>query len=173
MNDASITEWSVGRGSVHKLGYGHKQATATPSVAGVSEAGDCGGDVAAGLVGIAGGTALRRERQPGFRLAAALSGRRGGTGGASLVAGDGDAGSSGGAGTGPRERADRDCVGRRLSRSRRRRCPGRDAAAGAGRPGAAMIPVPSGVRVWLEVGRTEMMGWTPLATRGQAGLLFG
>src|SRR4051794_4458923 len=42
MNDASITECSVVRRSVHKLGYGHKQATATPSVAGVSEAGDCG-----------------------------------------------------------------------------------------------------------------------------------
>ena len=34
MNDASITECSVVRGSVHKRGYGHKQATATPSVAG-------------------------------------------------------------------------------------------------------------------------------------------
>src|SRR6478752_4761595 len=33
MNDASITECSVVRGSVHKRGYGHKQATATPSVA--------------------------------------------------------------------------------------------------------------------------------------------
>src|SRR3954464_15011371 len=87
MNDASTTECGVVRGSVHKRGYGHKQATATPSVAGVSEAGDCGGDVAAGLLGVAGGAALRRERQPGFRLAAALSGRRGGTGGASLVAG--------------------------------------------------------------------------------------
>src|SRR5215210_3584022 len=103
MNDASITEWSVVRGSVHKLGYGDKQATATPSVAGVSEAGDCGGNVAAGLVGIAGGTALRRERQSGFRLAAALSGRRGGTGGASLAAGNRDAGSAEGDGTSRRE----------------------------------------------------------------------
>src|SRR3954452_3530511 len=95
MNDASITECSVVRGSVHKRGYGHKQATATPSVAGVSEAGDCGGDVVAGLVGIAGGAALRRERQPGFRLATALSGRCGGTGRVLLVARDGDAGSAG------------------------------------------------------------------------------
>src|SRR6476659_11077423 len=55
MNDASITECSVVRGSVHKLGYGHKQATATPGVAGVAEAGDCGGNVAAGLVGAASG----------------------------------------------------------------------------------------------------------------------
>src|SRR5215212_7348577 len=76
MNDASITERSVVRGSVHKHGYGHKQPTATPSVAGVAEAGDCGRDIAAGLVGVASGAALRRERQPGFCLAAALSGRR-------------------------------------------------------------------------------------------------
>src|SRR5215218_8308307 len=107
MNDASITECRVVRGSVHKRGYGHKQAAATPSVAGVSEAGDCGGNVVAGLIGIAGGAALRRERQPGFRLAAALPGRRVRTGRASLAAGDGDAGSSGGEGTGPRERGDR------------------------------------------------------------------
>jgi hypothetical protein len=99
MNDASITECSVVRGSVHKRGYGHKQATATPSVAGVSEAGDCGGDVAAGLLSVASGAALRRERQPGFRLAAALPGRCGGAGRASLAAGDGDAGSSRGQGS--------------------------------------------------------------------------
>src|SRR3954465_6339384 len=43
MNGALITECSVVRGSVHKRGYGHKQATATPSVAGGSEARDCGG----------------------------------------------------------------------------------------------------------------------------------
>src|SRR3954468_15554557 len=120
MNEASITECGVVRGSVHKRGYGHKQATATPSVAGVSEAGDCGGNVAAGRVGGAGGAALRRERQPGFRLATALSGRCGGTGRASLAAGDGDVGSAGGGGTGPSWRGDRDRVGWRLSRSRRR-----------------------------------------------------
>src|SRR3954447_20083399 len=104
MNDASITECSVVRGSVHKRGYGHKQAAATPSVAGVSEAGDCGGDIAAGLIGVAGGTALRRERQSGFRLAAALPGGCGGAGRASLAAGDGDSRSSTGDGTGRRER---------------------------------------------------------------------
>src|SRR3954453_9925992 len=98
MNEASITECGVVRGSVHKRGYGHKQATATPSVAGVSEAGDCGGNIAAGLVGVASGAALRRERQPGFCLAAALSGRRIRTGRTSLTAGNGDAGSSGGDG---------------------------------------------------------------------------
>src|SRR5215208_6260111 len=130
MNDASITECSVVRGSVHKRGYGHKQATATPSVAGVSEAGDCGGDVVAGRVGIASSAALRRERQPGFRLATALSGRFGGAGRASFAAREGGAGSAGGDGTGPRERADRDRADRWLSRSRRRGCPGRDAAAG-------------------------------------------
>src|SRR3954454_1015946 len=172
MNDAAIIGYSVVRGSFHKHGYGHKQATATPSVAGVTEAGDCGGDVAAGLVGGAGGAALRRERPSGFRLAAALPGRCGGTGRASLAACEGDAGSAGGGGTSPRERGDRDRVGRRLSRSDWRGCPGRDAAAGAGRIGAAMIPVPSEVRVWLAVSRTDMMGWTPLANRGQAGPAF-
>src|SRR3954464_2764273 len=98
MNDALITECSVVRGSVHKLDYGHKQATATPSMAGVSEAGDCGGNIAAGRVRVAGGAALRRERQSGFRLAAALSGRRVRTGRASLAARDSDAGSSEGDG---------------------------------------------------------------------------
>src|SRR4051794_34583095 len=169
MNDASITECSVVRGSVHKHGYGHKQATAAPSVAGVSEAGDCGSDVAARLIGIAGGAALRRERQPGFRLAAALPGRCGGTGRAWLVAGDGDAGSAGR--NDRREQADRDRAGRRLSCSRQRGCPGRDAAAGAGRPGAAMIPVPSGMRVWLAVGRTDMRkGMNGLALQVQLAL---
>src|SRR4051812_23110391 len=156
MNDALITECSVVRRSIHKRDYGHKQATATPSVAGGSEARDCGGNVVAGRVGVAGGTALRRERQSGFRLAAALSRRCGGAGRALLAARDSSSGSSKGGGTGRRERADRDRVGRRLSCSGWRGCPGLDAAAGAGRPGAAMIPVPSGVRVWLAVGRTDM-----------------
>src|ERR1044071_3480334 len=100
MNGASIIERSVVRGCVHKRGYGHKQATAAPSVAGGSEAGDCGGDVAAGLVGVAGCAALRRERQPGFRLAAALPGRGGGAGRASLAAREGGVGSAGGDSTG-------------------------------------------------------------------------
>src|SRR3954471_13742968 len=130
MNDVSITECSVVRESVHKRGYGHTQATATPRVAGVAEAGDCGGNVAAGRVSIAGGAALRRERQSGFRVAAALPGRRGGTGRALLAAGEGDAGSSEGDGTGRRERADRDRIGRRLSPAGWRGCPGCDAAAG-------------------------------------------
>ena len=96
MNEASITECGVVRGSVHKLGYGHKQAAATSIVAGVSEAGDCGGKLCAGRVGVASGAALRRERQPGFCLAAALSGRRIRTGRASPTAGNGNAGSAGG-----------------------------------------------------------------------------
>src|SRR6185369_8935839 len=171
MNDASLTEGGVVRGSVHKLDYGHKQATTTPRMAGVSEAGDCGGNVAAGRIGIAGGAALRCERQSGFRLAAALPGRRDGTGRASLAAGDGDAGSSEGDGAGPRERGDRDRVGRRLSPADWRGYPGRDAAAGAGRAGAAMIPVPSGVRVWLAVGRTDMRkGMNGLALQVQQAL---
>src|SRR3954471_9763439 len=171
MNDALITECSVVRRSVRKFGYGHKQATAAPSVAGVSEAGDCVGNVAAGLVGIASGATLRRERQPGFRVAAALPGRRGGPGRASLAAGDSDAGPSEGDGTGRRERGDRDRVGRRLSPAGWRGCPGHDAAAGAGRSGAAMIPVPSGVRVWLAVGRTDMRkGMNGLALQVQQAL---
>src|SRR3954447_24350995 len=171
MNDGLTTECGVVRGCVHKHGYGHKQATATPDVAGVAEAGDCGGDVAAGLVGVAGGATLRRERQPGFCLAAALSGRRIITRRASPTAGNGNAGSAGGNGTGPGRRADRDRVGRWLSRSRQRRCPGRDAAAGAGRAGAAMIPVPSGVQVWLAVGRTDMRkGMNGLALQVQQAL---
>src|SRR4051794_31720908 len=169
MNDAWITECRVVRGSVHQRGYGHKQATATPSVAGVSEAGDCGGDVAAWFVGVASGAALRCERQPGFRLATALPGRCGGTGRASLVARDGDAGSAGR--NDRREQADRDRVGRRLPSAGWRGCPGRDAASGAGRSGATMIPVPSGVRVWLAVGRTDMRkGMNGLALQVQQAL---
>src|SRR6187200_3626919 len=58
-----------------------------------------------------------------------------------------------------------------LSRSGWRRCPGLDAAADAGRPGAAMIPVPSGVRVWLAVGRTDMRkGMNGLALQVQEAL---
>src|SRR3954469_14250521 len=110
MDEASLTEGGVVRGSVHKLDYGHKQATATRRMAGVSEAGDCGGNAAAGRIGIAGGAALRRECQPSLRLAAALSGQYVRTGRASLAAGDGDTGSSGGDGAGRRERADRDHV---------------------------------------------------------------
>ena len=67
MNDASTHESIVVRGSVHKPSYGHKQAAAVPIVAGVSEAGDCGGKPNAGRVGVAGGAALRRECQSGFR----------------------------------------------------------------------------------------------------------
>ena len=48
MNDVSITESGVVRGCVHKRGYGHKQATATPGVAGVAAAGDCGGELLPG-----------------------------------------------------------------------------------------------------------------------------
>ena len=45
------------------------------------------------------------------------------------------------------------------------------ALAGAGRAGAAMIPVPSGVRVWLAVGRTDMRrGMNGLALQVQEAL---
>src|SRR3954452_20350003 len=89
MNDASTHESIVVRGSVHKPSYGHKQAAAVPIVAGVSEAGDCSGKLDAGRVGVAGGAALRRERQSGFRLAAALSRCRSETDRASLATGNG------------------------------------------------------------------------------------
>src|SRR3954464_10354601 len=124
MRDALITESSVVRGSVQKLSYGHKEAgAATWLVAGGSDAGDCGGKLGAGLVGVASGAALRRECQSGFRLAAALSRCRSETDRASLAARDGDAGSAGW--DDRREQAARDRVGRRLSRSRQRGCPGR------------------------------------------------
>jgi hypothetical protein len=46
-----------------------------------------------------------------------------------------------------------------------------DAAAGAGCAGAAMIAVPSGVRVWLAVGRTDMRrGMNGLALQVQEAL---
>jgi hypothetical protein len=35
-----------------------------------------------------------------------------------------------------------------------------------------MIGLAPGTRVWLAAGVTDMMGWTPLANRGQAGLVF-
>jgi transposase len=35
-----------------------------------------------------------------------------------------------------------------------------------------MIGLPSGAQVWLAVGRTDMMGWTPLANRGQGDPTF-
>ncbi len=53
---------------------------------------DCRGDVDAGLVGVTGGAALRREREPGLCVAQALSRRVNRTGRASTDAGDGNAG---------------------------------------------------------------------------------
>ena len=35
-----------------------------------------------------------------------------------------------------------------------------------------MIGLAPGTRVWLAAGATDMMGWTPLANRGQAGSAF-
>src|SRR5947209_20458792 len=55
-----------------------------------------------------------------------------------------------------RDGGDRDRGAGRVSRPGRRGCRRQGAAAGARRAGAAMIPVPSGVRVWLAVGRTDM-----------------
>lgn len=62
-----------GDGSVHKLDYGHEFAGAASVMAGGAEAGDCCGLAGAGVIGIGGGAALRREREPGFCVAQALS----------------------------------------------------------------------------------------------------
>jgi transposase len=60
---------------------------------------------------------------------------------------------------------------RKRYRSDRQWGQGLGAAAGAGRAGAAMIPVPSGVRVWLAVGRTDMRrGMNGLALQVQEAL---
>src|SRR5829696_1228567 len=53
--------------------------------------------------------------------------------------------------------------------------PARRGRAGGASPGdraAAMIGLAPGTRVWLAAGVTDMMGWTPLANRGQAGPAF-
>ena len=91
-----------GEGSVHRFGYGHKQAATAASVlAGIVEARGCGGNVDAGFVGVAGGATVRRERQPGLRMAPALPGRCGRAERATIDAGDGDAGPPGRDGIGP------------------------------------------------------------------------
>ena len=83
----------VRAGSVHKAGYGHNgDGSAAQSVmARGVEAGDCRGVVRGRLVGVEGRAAVRREREPGVRLAAALSRRSAGWGGASTDPGDGRA----------------------------------------------------------------------------------
>ena len=91
-----------GEGSVHRFGYGHKQAATAASVlAGIVEARGCGGNVDAGFVGVAGGATVRRERQPGLRVAPALPGRCGRAERATIDAGDGDVGPPGRDGIGP------------------------------------------------------------------------
>ena len=96
-------------GSVHKLDYGHKFAGAAsaPVVARGAEAGDCCGLAGAGVIGIGGGTALRRECEPGFCVAQALSRTGQHSGSSATGAGDGDAGSAVRALTGVNERVDR------------------------------------------------------------------
>ena len=96
-------------GSVHKLDYGHKFAGAgsAPVVARGAEAGDCCGLAGAGVIGIGGGTALRRECEPGFCVAQALSRTGQHRGSSATGAGDGDAGSAVRALTGVDERVDR------------------------------------------------------------------
>ena len=96
-------------GSVHKLDYGHKFAgsASAPVVARGAEAGDCCGLAGTGVIGIGGGTALRRECEPGFCLAQALSRTGQHISSSATGAGDGDAGSAVRALTGVDERVDR------------------------------------------------------------------
>ena len=96
-------------GSVHKLDYGHKFAgsASAPVVARGAEAGDCCGLAGAGVIGIGGGTALRRECEPGFCVAQALSRTGQHISSSATGAGDGDAGSAVRALTGVDERVDR------------------------------------------------------------------
>src|ERR1019366_354733 len=150
-------------------------AEAYPLVAGGPEAGDRRGVVCAGCVGLDGCPALRRECEPGIQLAEALSRRAAGTGRPSGSAID----SGGGYGrTGcschpalDRRGDDRDrsCRPVPCPRPQRRRCAGTAACARCA--GAAMIPIPSGVRVWLAVGRTDMRrGMNGLALKVQEAL---
>src|ERR1700756_5037899 len=96
-------------GSVHKFDYGHKFAGAASAsvMAGGAEAGDCCGLAGAGFIGIGGGAALRRECEPGFCVAQALSGTDQQSGSSATGAGDSDAGSAVRALTGVDERVDR------------------------------------------------------------------
>src|SRR5579859_2748724 len=157
-------------GSVHKFDYGHKFAGASSAsiVAGGVEAGDCCSLAGAGVIGVGGGAALRRECEPGFCVAQALPRRSRHSSSSATGAGDGNAGSGARARTGVDKRVDRDRVGRWLPGSRRQQGQGLGPAVGPGRAGTAMIPVPSGVRVWLAVGRTDMRkGMTGLALQVQ------
>ncbi len=68
-------------------------------------------------------------------------------------------------------RYDRDRPSRRSAGARRFGRRRQGAPPGAGRPGAPMIPVPGGVRVWLVVGRTDMRrGMNSLALQVQQAL---
>ena len=82
-------------GSVHKFDYGHKFAGAASAsiVARGAKAGDCRGIAGAGIIGIGGGSALRREREPGFCVAQALPRRSRRGSSCATGAGDGNAGS--------------------------------------------------------------------------------
>ena len=68
-------------------------------------------------------------------------------------------------------RADRDCLGGWLACDGRPGCGCGGAVAGSQSSGAAMIPVPSGARVWLATGVTDMRrGMNTLALQVQQGL---
>ena len=132
---------------------------------------------APGCVGFGGCPALRCEREPGIQLAQASIAtarvprpiRRG------SAADPGD-GYGRNMVLSPRSRRPSTETieiesGRQVPRSRRQRRRRQGAAARARRAGAAMIPVPSGVRVWLAVGHTDMRrGMNGLALQVQEAL---
>ncbi len=82
--------------SVYNFDHGHKfeGQAAAPVLAGGAEARDRGGIADAGRLGVGGGAAIRREQQPGVRVAQALWRGKCGGAGPATCAGRRDAGST-------------------------------------------------------------------------------
>ena len=139
------------------------------------EASDCSGELPARGFCVGCSAAQRRERQPGVHLAASVSraGWRGRWLGAGGCRAGRDAAAPGGRCRGCRSRGgtDGDRAGRRLAGDRRPGGGRFGAGPGAFGSGAAMIPVPGGVRVWLATGATDMRrGMNTLALQVQEDL---
>ncbi len=148
--------------SAHNAGCGHKrrEATSEQALAEVAEARDRGGDVPGWVVGLDRGAPVRRQRQQVFRWQR-LADESGSTASSTSSSGlvpvtitpepeDKAA---------PAQQAHSDTIDRGRRRlpcacgfELRRPC----FEARARRTEEAMIPMPSGVRVWLSVGRTDM-----------------
>ena len=147
------------------------QARCSSSLERCREASDCSGEP----IGIGCGAAQRRERQPAFQLAAAV--RQAGCRDRVGRVGAGGCGASGARALGGcrHERCavdgtDGDRAGRWLAGDRRPGGGRFGAGPGAFGSGAAMIPVPGGVRVWLATGATDMRrGMNTLALAGPGG----